>query len=79
MNPQATQQPLKLHPLEIRRRQAGLRASELAARCGLSVSAISGIETRRSRGKVRTLQRIAEVLGCQAGDLVEDGNAQPES
>lgn len=70
---------LKIHPLEERRRVAGLRATELSRRSGVPISTISGIENRRYLGRILTLRKLATALGCQAGDLVEDGNVQSES
>lgn len=52
------------------RQTALLTQEELAARTGLSRSQIANIEVGRTDIPVKTLMRLAEGIGCKAGDLL---------
>lgn len=54
-----------------RRKQRGWTQATLAAKVGVSSVRISQIE-HADVLHTRTLARLAEALGCEAGDLLED-------
>lgn len=56
--------------LAARRRAAGLTQAELAARVGSTPVVISRIETGRQHASLQRLIEIADVLGCELGDLI---------
>jgi DNA-binding Xre family transcriptional regulator len=52
--------------------QAGTNQSELARRSGVSLVTINAIANNRTRQvKLETLDRLAEALGVEPGDLLE--------
>ena len=55
-----------------RRDAAGLKLQELATLTGLSVSALSNIETGKRDLRLTTLRRIAEALRLRPADLLAD-------
>lgn len=55
-----------------RRDAAGLKLQELATLTGLSVSALSNIETGKRDLRLSTLRRIAEALRLTPADLLAD-------
>ena len=56
--------------LKIRRENAGLTQAELAERCGIAASNIALMETGKRGIGVKSAGRLAEALGCAAGDFV---------
>ncbi len=52
------------------RERDGLTQEELAKRMGCTQSYISQIEQPDARPTLGTLQKLAEAIGCPAGDLV---------
>ena len=58
--------------LRLRRIRAGLNRSELAKRVQVSVSHVSGIERGDVGVSPKTLNAIAEALGCDITDLMPD-------
>lgn len=52
------------------RQEAGLTQEQLSEKAGLSRAQIANIEAGRSDIPVKTLVRIAEGIGCRAGDLL---------
>ncbi|WP_084395750.1 helix-turn-helix domain-containing protein [Henriciella aquimarina] len=60
-----------------RRDAAGLKLQELATLTGLSVSALSNIETGKRDLRLTTLRRIAQALRVPLADLVEDKRDRP--
>ena len=52
------------------RRAAGMRQADAARRAGMSQSQWSDIERDRKSPTIRTLQRVADALGCTLADLV---------
>lgn len=59
-----------MYKLADKRKRAGLTQSELAERVGLKYAAISSYETGVSFPKRKTLEKMAEVLNCNAADLI---------
>jgi len=51
------------------RQKLGLTQKELAEKAGLSVSYLTDIENGRERPAIKTLARIAKVLGVSINDL----------
>lgn len=45
------------------RKQAGLTQKELSERLGVSVSAVTKMETRKAAHSVETLERVAKAIG----------------
>jgi transcriptional regulator with XRE-family HTH domain len=62
---------IDMKQLEVRRLNAGLSQRDLGRRAGLSSGAVSMLEQRGSASPA-TLKKIADVLGCQVIDLLED-------
>lgn len=52
-------------------RQRGFTAAETARRLGLYPSNVSAMDAGRRSVSLRTLSRIAQLLGCGLGDLLE--------
>ncbi len=61
------------------RHARGLSQEELAGRAGLNRNYVGMIEREENAATVDVLERLAEVLGVRAPDLLLDGNggAQP--
>src|SRR5690606_35666407 len=56
----------------IRRARSGrFTVQELARRAGIAAGSLSQIERGKGNPSIRTLQKIADVLGLRIGDLVE--------
>lgn len=49
---------------------AGLTQQELAFKSGLSIGMVQSIEVGRRTGSVKTLKKIADVLGITINDLL---------
>ncbi|MFT8393802.1 MAG: helix-turn-helix transcriptional regulator [Liquorilactobacillus ghanensis] len=49
---------------------AGLTQQELAFKAGLSIGMVQSIEVGRRTGSVKTLKKIADVLGITINDLL---------
>jgi transcriptional regulator with XRE-family HTH domain len=64
--------------LRAQREQSGIGLRELARRLGISPSAISQIETGRSRPSVSTLYAIVSELGMSLDELFSGRNGQVE-
>lgn len=58
------------HPVRVWREVKGLSQTDLAARAGLSASAVSKIEAGDQRGTVDHYTALAKVLGLRLDDLV---------
>ncbi len=56
------------------RRARGLSQEELAGRAGLNRNYVGMIEREENAATVDVLERLAEVLGVRAPDLLLDGN-----
>lgn len=52
------------------RRKAGLTQEELAEKVDVSTTHIGLVETGKRRASLKTLQRIATVLGIKVKDLI---------
>jgi transcriptional regulator with XRE-family HTH domain len=50
--------------------KAGLTQQELAFKAGLSIGMVQSIEVGRRTGSVKTLKKIADVLGITINDLL---------
>ena len=59
------------------RTEQGLTQKQLGERCGMSDAEIRKFESDRGSPTVRSLQRIADALGCSVGYLA-DGQADKE-
>ena len=61
-------------PARIRalRRRQQRTLSEIAERCGFTVSLLSMIESGKSSPPIATLSKIAKALGVSLGDLIEE-------
>ena len=53
-------------------KEKGLRQNELARRAGISSSGMSTIIHGNFEPRMDNLRQIAQVLGCQVSDLIED-------
>lgn len=53
------------------RKQKGLTQKQLGDLCGIADSNIRKYENGKQNPKIETLQKIAEVLGCEIFDLIE--------
>lgn len=60
------------------RKMLGLTQNELASRSGVSRSTIARIETSNSFPNLRTVQKLAVVLGCTIDDLLTSEDKQEE-
>ena len=60
------------------RKMLGLTQNELASRSGVSRSTIARIETSNSFPSLRTVQKLAVVLGCTIDDLLTSDDKQEE-
>ena len=60
------------------RKMLGLTQNELASRSGVSRSTIARIETSNSFPNLRTVQKLAVVLGCTIDDLLTSDDKQEE-
>lgn len=61
------------------RRARGLSQEELAARAGLNRNYVGMIEREENAATVDVLERLAEVLGVRAPDLLDGGGvARPD-
>ena len=56
--------------LKIRRENAGLTQAELAEKSGIASSNIALMETGKRSIGIKSAGRLAEALGCAAGDFV---------
>jgi DNA-binding XRE family transcriptional regulator len=66
MNVQKRNSPMPLgRQLREARLRAGLKPKELARKAGLSVAAVYNCERADRGGRMRTLLRLAKVLGCK--------------
>jgi transcriptional regulator with XRE-family HTH domain len=52
------------------RTELGVTQAEMARRLAISQPAYADIETGRSEPRLSTIERIATVLGVEAGDLI---------
>ena len=59
----------KTHALRLWRRHRGLTLEALAKACGVTRSALSQIESRRTKASAALLKRLAQALGCDMDDL----------
>jgi len=59
----------KTHPLRLWRRHRGLTLAALAKACGVTRSALSQLESRRTQASAALLKRLAEALDCDMDDL----------
>ena len=59
----------KTHALRLWRRHRGLTLEALAKTCGVTRSALSQIESRRTKASAALLKRLAQALGCDMDDL----------
>jgi transcriptional regulator with XRE-family HTH domain len=66
------------HRLRAERERRGLSLRKLAADVGISASALSQIETGRSRPSVTTLYALVSALGLSLDALFADGGAAPD-
>jgi DNA-binding Xre family transcriptional regulator len=57
------------NPIRVWRRHRGLTLEQLAGEAGLSPAYLSQLETGKRRGTVPVLNRLAETLGLELGDL----------
>lgn len=60
--------------LQLYRTKLGITQEELARRAGLSVSMVQSIEGGRRTGAVKTLKKLAKVLGVSMDELISDTN-----
>jgi len=60
------------HAVRARRTELGLSQEELAERCELDRTYISGVERGRRNPTVQAVFRIAQGLGVPASDLVRE-------
>lgn len=56
--------------LKAQRKVAKLTQEDLAAKSSISRAQIANIEAGRSDIPVKTLMRLADAIGCKAGDLL---------
>ena len=56
-------------------KEKGMSQNELARRAGMSSSGMSTIITGAFEPRMDNLRQIAQVLGCQPGDLLDDDDA----
>lgn len=70
---------LPLDPAKLRklRNAVAMSQTELAAKAKLSPSLVSALETETSGASARTVRSLADVLGCEPGDLLADEQAEP--
>ncbi len=61
----------KMTGLTLARIKKDLTQGELAKRCGLSISAISGYERGTYSPRGATLAKLATVLNCSVDDLLQ--------
>ncbi len=59
-----------MHPLRVKRKQAGLTIGALAARAGLSQKQLERIERGESRMRVEETLRLAAELGCELSEII---------
>jgi DNA-binding Xre family transcriptional regulator len=57
------------NPIRVWRRHRGLTLEQLAGEAGLSPAYLSQLETGKRRGTVPVLNRLAQTLGLELGDL----------
>lgn len=57
--------------LEAWRRHRGLSIEDLAAKSGVSPALISLIENAKSGGSPETLEKLADALDCEVGELFD--------
>lgn len=57
------------NPVKVWREHRGLSQRALAGRARLNFTYLSQIETGARKGPVRTMQKLAEALGVDLGDL----------
>ena len=67
--------------LNIKRRRKALRLNqeELAEATGLTIQAITRIETGKRQARKSNLEAIAKALGCEAADLYKDESKRDET
>jgi predicted RNase H-like HicB family nuclease/DNA-binding Xre family transcriptional regulator len=69
-----------MHALERLRRSHGLSQRDLAKQSGVSPTTIYELETgRRPEPRPSTLRKLAEALGVEVADLLEDESGSPAS
>ena len=59
------------HPLKVWRDHRGLTLQALAAQIGVTRSYLSQIESRKKKGSMETVRKLAEALGVEIEDLVD--------
>ena len=60
----------KTQPLRLWRQHRGLTLEALSNACGVTRSALSQIESRKTKASAALLKRLAKALGCDMDDLV---------
>jgi transcriptional regulator with XRE-family HTH domain len=60
-----------MEKLKAKRIEKGLTQEALSALSGLRSNHISQIETGKKAATVKTLQKLADALGCPIGDLID--------
>ena len=67
-----------LRTIKLARVRAGLTQEQLAERAGVTVNTISGIELGRHSPRGRTLFKLADALGADVTELLEDAHPKKE-
>ena len=58
--------------LAIRRKELGMTQRELSIATGITETAISQLEHKKSTPKVKNLLKLAKALKCEPGDILND-------
>lgn len=64
--------------IKLRLKECGISQNELARRAGLSSSGISTIINGTFEPRMDNLRQIAQALGCQPGDLLDNQDIKKE-
>lgn len=57
-------------PLLVKMAEAGVNATDLAAKSGISKATLSRLLCQRCDASAETLKRLSKILGCNPADLV---------
>ncbi len=66
-----------VNPIRAWREHRGLTQRALAEAAGIAAPYLSQLEAGRRRGTAAVLRRLADALGAQIDDLIEDGGRSP--